>query len=256
MRPREARLTESPLKLLRMAAGSPSERRAKLGRLVHAFGALRSQARLDERLARLAQLGYVERPPTRVQIAVGSIDMLRFWISPAAAEYYRERGIGFSFHQLLRVLEEPASMIDPTGFFLEPDVIIDHLLQVVHANPAYDLQLLETHEGGLEALEAQTRAAIDGTHPKSASLASTVEDAEYYPRLLDYVIAYRVDRRAPAPIRSNVQASARWAPIERTFGTLPAAMRYFARMPTRPSAAVRHVLTVRAFPIALAEPAQ
>jgi hypothetical protein len=250
---REARRTEGPLRLLRMAAGAHAERRAKLRRLARALRTLADRPALDARLASLVALGHLERAPTAIQLAIGSIDMLRFWISPAAAEYYAERGIGFGFHQVLRVLEEPASMIDPTGLFTARDVIIDHLLQVVHANPTYDLQLLETHEDGLASLEAQARAAIDGTHPKSGSLAATIEDADYHRRLLDYVVAYRSDRAARAPIRSNVTANARWAPIERTFGTLPAAMRYFTRMPTSVPDGIAHVLTVRAFPIALAE---
>jgi hypothetical protein len=252
MRAREARRTEGPLRLLRMAAGSREDGRNKLRRWVHALRTLRSRPALDARMSHLVRLGYVDRVPTPIQLAIGSIDMLRFWISPAAAEYYDERGIGFGFHQVLRILEEPASMIDPTGLFTERDVIIDHLLQVVHANATYDLQLLETHEDGLDALEAQTRAVIAKTHPKSESLSATIEDADYHQRLLDYVVAYRVDPGARAPIRSNV-AAPRWAPIERTFGTLPAAMRYFARMPTSVRAAATHLLTVRTFPIALAE---
>lgn len=249
----EARLTESPLHLLRKAIGSRRDAADKLARLAHAIASYRNREALDARLSRLAALGYVDRVPSATQIAVGSIDMLRFWISPAAAEYYAERGIGFSFHQILRILEEPASMVDPTGLLTERDVIIDHLLQVVHANPAYDLQLLDTHDSGLEALELQTRAAIAGTHPKSGSLAATVEDATYYPRLLAYVLAYRADPTARAPLRSNIAESDRWAPIERTFGTLPAALRYFAKMPISPVRGAIHLVTVRTFPTALAE---
>lgn len=248
------RLTEGPLALLRLAAGSPREMREKLGRLASALSSYANAPLLDERLRRLAALGHVDAVPTRLQLVVGSIDMLRFWISPAAAEYYAERGIHFGFHQILRILEEPASMVDPTGLLTERDVVIDHLLQVVHANPAYDLQLLEVHENGLAALEEQTAAAIDGTHAKSASLSATVEDAGYHARLLAFVRAYRADRSALPPVRSNVAGSERWAPIERTFGTLPAAVRYFARMPATPSKAARHLLFVRAFPLALAEP--
>ena len=248
-----ARLRAGPLTLLARAAGSPREMAQKIHRLARSLGSLASKRTLDARLLRLRALGYVTDPPTRLQLVVGSIDMLRFWITPAADEYYRSRGIKFGFHQVLRVLEEPASMVDPTGFLLHHDVIIDHLLQVTHANPAYDLQLLESHEGGLEALVQQVRAAIAGTHPKSRSLAATVEDAGYHPRLLRYAEDYLRDRTTPPPVRSNIAGSTRWAKIEATFGTLPAAMRYFGKMPKTAGAAARHVLTVRAFPEALAE---
>lgn len=249
-----ARLTEPPIALLRKAAGSPRDLRDKLGRLGRALSSYVDRPVLDARLARLVALGHVAEVPTRLQLVVGSIDMLRFWITPAAAEYYAERGIHFGFHQVLRVLEEPASMVDPTGFLTARDVVIDHLLQVTHANPAYDLQLLEAHDGGLEALVAQVRAVIAGTHPKAASLSATVEDAGYHARLLAFVRAYRADRSALPPIRSNVADSPRWAPIERTFGTLPAAVRYFAKMPRSRRAAAKHLLFVRSFPLSLAEP--
>jgi hypothetical protein len=250
-----ARLTESPLSLLRRAAGSPRELREKLARLGAALSGYADRPLLDARLERLRVLGHVEQVPSRLQLIIGSIDMLRFWISPAAAEYYGERGIHFGFHQILRILEEPASMVDPTGFLTDRDVVIDHLLQVTHANPAYDLQLLEVHADGLAQLEAQTAAAIAGTHPKSAMLAATVEDAGYHARLLEFVKAYRADRKALPPIRSNIAGSEKWAPIERTFGTLPAAVRYFAKMPTSRRAAARHLLFVKEFPRELAEPA-
>lgn len=247
------RLRAGPLTLLARAAGSPREMAQKLGRLGGALRSLASKRALDARLWRLRALGYVDVAPTRLQLVVGSIDMLRFWITPAADEYYRSRGIAFGFHQVLRVLEEPASMVDPTGFLLHHDVIIDHLLQVTHANPAYDLQLLESHDGGLEALVEQVRAAIAGTHPKARSLTATVEDAGYHARLLRYAEDYLRDRTTPPPVRSNIAGSERWSKIEATFGTLPAAMRYFGKMPRTAGAAARHVLTVRAFPVELAE---
>jgi hypothetical protein len=248
-----ARLRERPLTLLASAAGSPREMAQKVGRLAGALGAIARKSALDRRLERLRSLGYVETAPTRLQLVVGSIDMLRFWITPAADEYYRERGIDFGFHQVLRVLEEPASMVDPTGFLTERDVIIDHLLQVTHANPAYDLQLLESHEAGLTSLVEQVRQAIAGTHPKIASLRATVEDAGYHARLLTYAEDYLRDTTTPPPVRSNVAGSERWAKIEATFGTLPAAMRYFGRMPKTAVGAARHVMTVRTFPAHLGE---
>jgi hypothetical protein len=50
-----------------------------------------------------------------------------------------------------------------------------------------------------------------------------------------------------APLRSNVTRESRFADVERTFGTLVGAMRYFARLPSTPLKALRHLATVRAF---------
>jgi hypothetical protein len=248
-----ARLKEPPLALLRRAAGDRRAMASKLVRLARALRSLADAPALSARLERLRALGHVDVAPTRLQLVVGSIDMLRFWITPAAAEYYASLGIDFGFHQVLRVLEEPASMVDPTGLLTERDVIIDHLLQVTHANPAYDLQLLESHQDGLAELMRQVQAAVAGAHPKQAQLEATVEDTGYHARLLAYAQAFADDRGTRPPLRDNIQ-SARWAPIERTFGTLPAALRYCRRMPARPLDAARHVLTTRAFPERLAEP--
>lgn len=250
------RMTESPWRLLAQATGSPRDVMAKARRLAKAFSGYADAANLDRRLGLLAERGYLDpaRVPTRLQLVVGAIDMLRFWISPAAAQYYASKGIHYGFHQVLRVLDDPASMIDPTGLFSDQNVIIGHLMQVVHANPRYDLELLESHEHGLDELERQVRQMIAKTHPRVRSIGAIVEDPDYHQRLLEFVIAYRHDRGAPAPVRENVAADPRWKPIERTFGTLPATLRYFAKMPTSVRSAVAHLREVRSFPLELAEP--
>lgn len=249
-----ARTKEPPWRLLASAAGSPPVLAAKLLRLLRTLGTYGSG--LDQRIALLVERGYIKggSEPTRVQLVVGSLDMLRFWISPAAAQYYASKGIHYGFHQLLRVLDDPTSMIDPTGLLSERDVIIGHLLQVVHANPCYDLQLLEAHPDGLAELEKQVEQMLDGTHPRAASIGAIVEEPDYHARLLGYVRAYRENPDADAPIRDNVQRDPHWAPIERTFGTLPRTMAYFAKMPDTVAGAVKHLRTVKAFPVALAEP--
>jgi len=242
-----ARLTESPTKLLLSAVGSPTDVMRKLARLLRTFSAYADSTALDARLHRLRDLGHIERIPTRVQLVVGSIDMLRFWIVPAAKDYYASKGIDFTFHQVLRFADDPASVVDPTGFFTERDVIIGHLMQVVHANPRYDLELLESHEHGLEELEAQVVQMIDGTHPRATSIGAIVEDPEYHARLLEFVRAFRAERGVQAPLRENVASSAHFRNVEQTFGSLPSAMRYFATLPTNLLAAATHVMTVKEF---------
>ena len=242
-----ARTTASPLSLLRQAAGTPADMLGKARRLAGAIAAYANGSALDRRLARLRELGYVEAIPTRVQLVVGSIDMLRFWISPASADYYRAKNIHYGFHQLLRVLDEPASMVDPTGFLSTRDNIIGHLMQVVHANPCYDLQLLCAHEGGLDELERQVLQMLDGTHARARSIGAIVEEADYHERLLGYVRAFQRDPNAESPLRDNVAQSARFRRLEQTFGTLPGAMRYFATLPSSPLGAAWHLLTVKEF---------
>jgi hypothetical protein len=188
---------------------------------------------------------------------VGAADMLRFWISPAAAQYYSERGISYTFHQLLRFLEEPASLTDPVGFFSTRDGIIGHLMQVVHANPVYDLQLLQMFDDGLDQLEGQLEAMLRGDHPRAASIGAIVEEPDYHERLHAFVQRWRKDPTIPPLLRSNVENDDRFRALDRTFGSLTTAMRYFMRLPTSPAAGVRHLARmsrVSTFPEELAEP--
>src|SRR5687767_5120840 len=118
-----ARLEASSITLLRQALGRPDEIAGKARRFVFMLGAYARGDRLDDRLGRLQRAGLIERIPTRVQLFVGGADMLRFWISPASADYYQRMGISYTFHQVLRFLEEPASLTDPVGFFSTRDGI-------------------------------------------------------------------------------------------------------------------------------------
>jgi hypothetical protein len=250
-----ARLRDPPLALLRRAAGSPGELLAKGARFVRLLGRYRTSRGARHKLQRLHHLGLVEQIPTPVQLAVGALDMMRFFINPAAADYYASRGIDYWFHAALRFLDDPSSLGDPIGIFSSRDTIIGHLMQVVHANPVYDLQLLSAWGGGLDELEAQIEAMLAGTHPRARSIGAIVEEADYHARLLAFVRAWRLDPRAPAPLRSNVAASPVFSEMERTFGSLTTTMRYFCRLPTDPWEALAHVRRVREFPSHLGEPA-
>lgn len=227
----------------------------KITRFAQILSAYGDGRELDARLSRLERAGLIDAAPTRIQLVVGSLDMLRFWISPASSEYYRSIGIDYAFHQVLRLLDEPASLADPVGFFSTRDGVIGHLMQVVHANPRYDLELLGMWEDGLLELERQVEAMIQGTHPRREAIAAIVEEPEYHGRLLEYVRAFRRSPAAPPPLRSNVEGGAHWEDLERTFGSLRTSMRYFCRLPADPVSAARHVLTVKQFPRQLAEPA-
>jgi hypothetical protein len=241
-----ARLSQSPWKLLAQAFGDPAHAAKKARRFFAAFAAYGDRAALKTRLERLHALGYLETIPNGVQIAVGALDMLRFWVVPASEDYYQQKGIDFRFHQLLRILDDPASLVDPIGLFSTPDTIIGHLMQVVHANPRYDLELLESWENGLEQLESEVVQMLAGTHPRAQTIGAIVEEPEYHARLLEYVRAYRRDHTAPAPLRQNIPTG-RFAEIEKTFGSLPTAFRYFASLPDTVGGALRHLLKVKTF---------
>jgi hypothetical protein len=251
------RMRASALRLVWTAIGGPRQVAGKLRRLAQTASVYASPNEIPARLARLHALGYVDRVPTRAQLAFGGLDMLRFVIEPAARDYYAHKGISFNLHQLLRVLDDPVSMIDPTGLLSARDTIIGHVMQVVHLNPVYDLQLLEAFGDGLDELDRQVRAMIDGTHPRHSTISAIIEDPGYHARLLGYVEAYRRDRRAAPPVRAeqSLRADPVFAIAERQFATLPGFLRYCMRLPTSPLALARRLRTVRTFPVDLADPA-
>lgn len=242
-----------PWELVRQTMGGSSAMRAKVRDLLMTLAHYGREDLVRARLERLQRRGHIDSIPNRIQRVVGAIDMMRFFIVPAAADYYQEKGLDFRFHQLLRFLDDPASLLDPTGFNSTRDNIIGHVMQVVHANPEYDFQLLDTFEDGMEQMERQVRAVLAGTHPRAASIKAIVEEPDYHERLLDHVVAYRADPgRVARFVRPNV--AAKFPAEERTFGTMPAAMRYFSRMPATLPEAVAHLMKVRQFPRHLAEP--
>jgi hypothetical protein len=250
------RLRATAPELVLAALGGPAQLAGKVRRLAATLALYANPREIPARLERLRARGYVDRAPTRAQLVFGGLDMVRWVIEPAARDYYRHKGISFGLHQLLRFLDDPVSMIDPTGFLSARDTIIGHLMQVVHLNPIYDLQLLECFDDGLDELEQQVRAMIDGTHPRRGTIAAIVEDPAYHARLLDYVVRFRADRGTAPPVRQeqSLRADPIFAAAERTFATLPGFLRYAARLPTSPIALARRLIEQKVFPIDLAEP--
>jgi hypothetical protein len=248
------RLSAGPLRLLRAALGGPREIRGKLSRAGRTLRLWTDRRELERRLATLERKGIIPARPTRAQLLFGGLDMLRFLITPAARDYYRQRGISFGFHQLLRVLDDPVSMIDPVGLLSDRDTIVGHLMQVVHLNPVFDLQLIQMFDDGLENLESQVAAMVAGTHPRKQTIAAIVEEPDYHERLLDYVRRFRADPEAAPPVRGaqTLRADPVFAAAERTFATLPGFVAYCRRLPEQPAALLGRLARVREFPIELA----
>lgn len=244
------RFNERPWTLIRRTIGDRDAIRGKIERARYALRNYMNPERVEPRLNNLRALGYLGDDPNRTQLVFGAIDMFRFFIVPCAADYYESKNITFGFHALLRFLDDPASMMDPTGFMSHRDAIIGHLLQVTHADPVYDLQLLAAIPDGLDELERQIEAMIDGTHPRAESIGAIIEDPEYHARLLDHVREFKADPAGCKPLlRENVEANPRFAAIAETFGDLPSAIGYFASLPDKPLAALRRLIELREFPM-------
>jgi hypothetical protein len=224
------------------------------GKTRRAAGTLRlwlDPSETRRRLDALERSGLAPARPSRAQLLFGGLDMLRFLIAPAARDYYGQQQISFGFHQLLRFLDDPVSMIDPTGFFSERDTIIGHVMQVVHLNPVYDLQLVQMFDGGLEELERQVEAMVAGTHPRAKTIGAIVEEPDYHARLLDYIRRYRRDPETAPPVRPLASLGERpdFVAARDAFSTLPAYLRYCAELPDGIAALLRRHRRVRRFPL-------
>lgn len=252
---RPLRLSASRARLLRTALGGPREIQGKLRRIGRTLRIWLHPGEIDARLRALEQRGYVARRPTRLQLVFGSLDMLRFVIEPASRDYYRQRGIDFGLHQVLRWLDDPCSLLDPTGFFSDRDTIMGHVMQVVHLNPIYDLQLLQMFPDGLEEFERQLEQMVAGTHPRARTIGAIVEEPGYHARLLDYVRRYRRDPATPPPVRQaqTLRDDPLFAAAERTFATLPGFIGYCNALPRDFTTLRRRLRTQKSFPIELAQ---
>jgi hypothetical protein len=251
------RRKETPAwRLVLEAIGGPRQIAGKASRLARTARLWLDRREVRRRLRALEERGYVAAAPGGWQLFFGGFDMLRFVIEPASRDYYEQKGISFGFHQLLRVLDDPVSMIDPTGFLSERDTIIGHVMQVVHLNPVYDLQLLEMFPDGLDELERQLEAMLAGSHPRARTIGAIVEDAGYHRRLLDYVRRWRADPGTPPLVRQEqtLRADPRFVAAERTFATLPGFVGYCAKLPADFGTLARRFRALREFPLELAGP--
>jgi len=251
-----ARLTESPLHLLRQAVGDRRAVRGKLQRLGRTAKLWSNQPEIERRLGQLQTMGYTPRLPSRAQLAFGAWDMLRFVIVPAARDYYQSRGINFTFHQILRFADDPTALIDPTGLLSEREAITGHVLQVTHLNPIYDLQLLAMWESGLADFEQEIKDLLAGTHPRAQTIGAVIEDPDYHARLLRYVQAFRANPHTPPLVRQDqtLRADPHFANAEKTFATLPGYLAWCLSLPPTLAGLVQHRLTCRKFPVGFVLP--
>ena len=79
--------------------------------------------------------------------------------------------------------------LDMSGLACSPARVIRHLCGAHHDGIefAYDLEMLSTFPGALDALETEVRAIVDGTHPRAEWLRDLCVYEGYHERLLDGV---------------------------------------------------------------------
>ena len=191
-------LGRSRWRLLRDVVGGLRQNWDKLRHLVSLLVAYLRPGLVRRRLERLRALGHIDATPTIAQLLVAGRDQMMVSAAEETKIFYRSQEIPWVFHNLRRFISGPATMLDPIGLFAPRDALVHHVLQTFHRHPLYDLVLLRAHEGGVEAMAAQARQILDGTHPHQRALASLIEDGAYHARLPRDIAAFQADPHEPA----------------------------------------------------------
>lgn len=143
---------------------------------------------LAQRLAPLRQAGLIDKLPTRWQLLLGQVEMAPYVVMPDAGDAARYRGARCG-HPILRtpiVLSQVGWEHLRIGHGLDASLraLVLHLAYVFHEGmPTFDLQLVQTHEGGLDALRRFLEALENDHEPHHRRLIDLViPDAQSYRR--------------------------------------------------------------------------
>lgn len=126
---------------------------------------MRAQQHIDKRMGFFVRHGYLERVPTPWQVHVGGIAMLPFTLSESERERARSRTTLMGQVPIrvpLQIFYNPRQIIPDTGITHRPRQIVRHMLSVYHEDAmlGYDLQLLQSHDGGLELLHEKAGKVV------------------------------------------------------------------------------------------------
>lgn len=227
---------------LRVAAGSPAAMVRKTRDLGHTVVTLLNPRERARRMTRLQRAGLMGEAPTTWQLVQGAHHMMMGFILPSNLAFYEHYEQDHNWQQLLRFLDEPSAMADPIGLGISKQMLISHLIQVVHTSAGYDVALLLMFEDGLPCLRAELQQLVAGTHPRQAAIEAILERADYPERLLAALDRFEADPEAHWRV-STVDAPEDCVPLFdwgiETFGTPGRLMAYSRGLPPSVRASLR-----------------
>lgn len=152
-----------------------------------------------ERLGFFVAQGMLRAIPTRWQLLAGAVVMLPFVLNETPVERATNRRTLLGQLPLrvpLQALYCPAQLLVGTGLSASTQTVVRHLISAFHddAMITYDLQLLQTHPGGLAALEQAAGEVAAGRRRGSWLLAQLVGGGGYHAHLGELAIAARAFR--------------------------------------------------------------
>lgn len=186
-----------------------------------------SERQIRDRMGFFLDRGDLDRLPTPWQLKVGWVAMLPVNLGESARE--RERSRNTLMGQVpirvpLQILYNPRQLLVDTGIALRADQVVRHLLSVYHEDAflGYDLQLLQSHPGGLALLRERAGRVAEGRTRWAGYLKNLVSWSGYHQRLCE--LAEAAERSEyPDPLD-----------VDPRFATLVGFARFCSQMPDWP----------------------
>jgi hypothetical protein len=155
-----------------------------------------THAHIDDRIGWFVRAGRLERVPTPWQVRMGTAVMMPITFSESERERARSRSTfagQVPVRVPLQVLYAPRQVLSSSGLELRARDIVRHLLCVYHEDAflGYDLQLLESHVGGLELLEREAARVVDRRNALTPLLERVVGWPGYHARLVELAMRAR-----------------------------------------------------------------
>jgi hypothetical protein len=121
---------------------------------------MKPEAHIEARMGFFRDLGMLEQLPSPWQVKMGTLVMLPVTLSESSRERQMSRRTWMGQVPIrvpLQILFNPRQLIIDSGLSHTPRQVVKHLLSVYHEEAflGFDLQLLQSHPGGLELLDKE-----------------------------------------------------------------------------------------------------
>jgi hypothetical protein len=145
---------------------------------------------IEERMGFFVKHGHLDALPSPWQVRVGGLAMLPVTLSESERERKRSRTTLMGQVPIrvpLQVLYNPRQLIADSGLTQRPASIVRHVVSVYHEDAflGYDLQLLQSHPGGLALLREEASKVVEGRTRWAPYLRELVAWPGYHARLVE-----------------------------------------------------------------------
>ena len=149
-----------------------------------------TRAQIQARLGMFVDRGMLDALPSPWQLRVGWAAMLPIALSESERERERSRSTWLGQIPIrvpLQLAYGPRQLVSALGLDLEARDLVRHLLCVYHEDAflAYDLQLLQSHRGGLDLLEREAKRVVSGDNHLAPVLRRVVAWPGYHAGLIE-----------------------------------------------------------------------